>query len=441
MLRRHKRCARAVLAACACALTGISVIPAAALAAPPAVTAIAPNNGPANGATSVTIAGSGFVAGSTDAFGEAAATGVSVVSSTKITAASPPGSGTLAVRVRNQNGVSEAVPADQFAYDPAPSSTWLGLNGNSSTYLGPVDAYLEEGVAYDRSGPIEFRAGQIPKAGGALEADMRDGMIPVVVIDYAGYHGQFSSDPKFPTEEGGSLTLRKYVKGFVRTASAILADYPGKTVLFEPMNEPWGYTTPQYDGAPYAAVIAKLLPVAREAGIPASSIYVAAFGKHWIREMYESRPSLQIEVQGWYFHPYGPASGSADENSAGIQSLPAVQAEMTSGQNNIIVSEVGYCSDEVNGAKGCHPGETSAQAAANLSLMLANALPYHRAGWLRVLLVYSRNDGGWAMQLSGGAFTEDGEALSAFAKAQQQASRAQAARRRRLRARRRIKQR
>ncbi len=440
MHQRRKASARAALLVAACALAASSAGSAAALAAPPAITGIAPNNGPAAGGTSVAIAGSGFLSGSTVDFGTASATSVSVLSASAITATSPPGSGTLDVRVTDANGVSEAGPADQFGYDPPASSVWLGLNGNSSTYLGPVDTFVEEGVAYDRSGAIEFRAGQLPKAGGGLEADMRDGMIPVVVIDYQGYKGQFKSDPRFPSEEDGSTTLRRYVKGFVKTASAIRAAYPGKTILFEPMNEPWGYTTPQYDGAPYADVIAQLLPAAREAGIPASSIYVAAVGKHWVREVYQAQPRLQSEIQGWYFHPYGPPSGSSNENSAGIQSLPSVQAEMTSGQNDIIVSEVGYCAGEVNGGKACIYPETSAQAAANLTQMLDNALPYHQAGWLRALLVYSRNDGGWAMQLSGGAFTKQGEAFSAFAQ-QVQSSRARAARRRRLRARRRARHR
>ncbi len=436
MRARHKPSAWGVLLASSCALAAVWAGPAAALAAPPAITAVAPNNGPAAGGTPVTIAGSGFLAGSTVDFGTASATSVSVLSPTAITATSPPGSGTVDVRVLDLNGSSAAIPADQFAYDPPASSVWLGLDGNSSTYLGPVDTWLEEGVAYDRSGSVEFRAGQVPRAGGGLEADMRNGMIPVVVIDYQGYRGQFSSDPRFPSEEGGSTTLKRYVKGFVKTAAAIRAAYPGKTVLFEPMNEPWGYTTPQYNAAPYAEVIAKLLPTAREAGIPASDIYVAAVGRHWVRDMYESRPQLESEIQGWYFHPYGPPSGSSEENSAGIQSLPSVQAEMTSGQNNIIVSEVGYCAGDVNGGKACYHPETSVQAAANLTQMLDNALPYHRAGWLRALLVFSRNDGGWAMQLAGGALTKQGEALTAFAE-QVQSARARAARLRRRRARRR----
>ena len=52
----------------------------------PTVTSITPNTGTANGGSSVTIAGTGFLAGATVSLGGTAATGVNVVSSTSITA-------------------------------------------------------------------------------------------------------------------------------------------------------------------------------------------------------------------------------------------------------------------------------------------------------------------------------------------------------------------
>jgi len=402
---------------------------ASALAAAPAVTAIHPNNGPAAGGTAVTITGDGFIAGSTVAFGQASATGVTIESSTSMTATSPSGSATVQVTVTNANGTSAAVPRDQFAYDPPPSDPWLGLNGNSSTYLGPVDRFVEHGIAYDRSGAIEWAAGELAEEHGqatergqALSADIQHGMIPVVTIEYRGDTGEFSPDPSFPTEANGSNTLREYVQGFVQSAASILAAHPGKTILFEPINEPWGATTPQYNGGEYADVIAKLLPAARQAHIPLSSVYVAAYGRHWVSQMYAAQPSLQSEVQGWYLHPYGSASASVKEDSGGIQSLPHVQAEMTSGQNNIIVSEIGYCDLDVNEGRGCGAPQVAhgSEAAEQLSQTLISALRYHQAGWLRALLVYSRNDGGWAMQVPGGELTAQGEALEAFAEGLQQ---------------------
>jgi hypothetical protein len=408
----------------------------------PVVTAIRPNNGPQAGGTALTITGSGFTAGSTVKVGNAPAASVTVNSSSSITATTPAdegngddgtadqgnegegtaGEGSVDVTVTDRNGTSTAVPEDQFAYDASPSEPWLGLNGNTETYLGPVPVFAEQGVAYDRIG---WTAGETPQEGsgepaGLLARATRDGMIPINPIEYRGYEGEYRSDPRFPTEAHGSSTLEEYVQGFVKTASAILAAYPGRTILFEPINEPWVATTPQFTGAQYAEVIAKLLPAARAAGIPLSSIYVAANGRHWISEMYAARPSLEREIRGWYFHPYGPAGGSFNENSEGVQSLPAVQAEMTSGQNNIIVSEIGFCALDVNAGQNCGGPYLAhgSEAAERLTEVLDNAVPYHEAGWLRALIVYSRNDGGWAMQLTGGALTAEGEALEAFADAQ-----------------------
>ena len=84
--------------------------------------------------------------------------------------------------------------------------------------------------------------------------------------------------------------------------------------------------------------------------------------------------------------------------------MPVVRSTMTSGQNNIIISEAGY------------EGNTTT-AAQELTKMLNTALPYHEAGWLKALIVYSRGDGVWSMQLPGGALTKQGEALDAFAAA------------------------
>jgi hypothetical protein len=108
----------------------------------------------------------------------------------------------------------------------------------------------------------------------------------------------------------------------------------------------------------------------------------------WIPAMYAAQPTLESKVEGWYFHPYGPASGAEFGDSYGIQSVPEVRKKMTSGENNIIVSEVGYCAQELG---SCNPPEveTSPQAATLLTEMLDHALPYYEEGWLKALLVYS----------------------------------------------------
>jgi hypothetical protein len=71
----------------------------------PIVSGVSPNSGPTSGGTAVTITGSGFAPGATVRFGSAAATQVTVASSTKITATSPAGTaGPVPVTVTNANG-------------------------------------------------------------------------------------------------------------------------------------------------------------------------------------------------------------------------------------------------------------------------------------------------------------------------------------------------
>jgi hypothetical protein len=435
--------------------------PPAALASAPATTAISPNNGPAAGGTPVTIAGNGFAPGATVYFGSVLATSVTVVSPEAITAVAPPGAGgeLVAISVTGTEGTSAAVPRDQFAYDSEPVSPWLGLDGNSisnrasGNWLGPVDLFSRHQIAYDRT--FELVAGQLPSEVGSsrghvwsrfedgLAYDHEYGMIPVSVIEYRGYPPVYTSDPDFPqnraADEAGKNTIAGYVAGFVRSASAILRliarRYPGMPVLFEPINEPWGYTTPQYNGAEYANVIAALLPRAAAAGIPLSDIYVGAIGEGcamkcsadgWVPEMYAAQPALETEIQGWYLHPYGPAHGIGEGGEQGIESLPLVQAQMTSGQSNIIVSEVGYCDDQLNRTLEDPPceggGEPAAQATRELVEMLDVALAYHDEGWLKALIVYDRNAGGWAMQeYPSKALSPAGRALEAFARAYGQA--------------------
>lgn len=399
------------------ALAGIPAIaggplasPAGPVPAPPSIVSIAPNNGAIRGGTTVRIEGRGFPPHATVRFGSADARAVSVRSSTSIEAVSPRGSATVDVTVAGPRGASATTPVDRFAYDPPPSGNWLGLNDNSANYLGPVDRFVADRIVYDRE---EYAAGRLPSRGDSLHRAIAHHMIPDVVIEYAGYTGEGFGriDPNFPSGEA----IARYVSGFVRTAKAIRRAYPGRRILFEPINEPWGHAT----AAQYAAVIARLLPAARSAAIPLDSIYVGAYGKGWVPAMYAAAPGLRTLVEGWYFHPYGPSVGAANGYSGGIQSLPHVQAEMTSGQNNIIVSEIGWCAGNVNHGAACGQPRTSSdrQAAHLLIESLDNALPLRRAGWLRALLVYSRSDGGWAMELPHAVLTESGRALVGFGRA------------------------
>jgi hypothetical protein len=470
-----RSCIRRVALVLALCLAGILGTSGVALAAAPAITGISPNNGPDAGGTSVAIAGTGFVTGSAVKFGSAAATGVTIHSSESITATSPVGSGSelVNVTVTNSNGTSASVHKDQFAYDPLPVGLWLGLNGNSDVTEN-IDAFTAHNIVYDRGGGpgINWEAGELLEEGGkateggkALAKSIEAGMIPDILIDYKGYEGNFEPDPEFPQErtkkeeEEGKNTIKGYVEGFVKSAKAIHAKYPN--ALFEPINEPWGYTTPQYNGAEYANIIAELLPAVKTAGVPLSEIYVAAYGNDctktecgyeteqeikedrrpnchkegkflcgcekeghvlctandWISAMYAAHEKLMEEIGGWYFHPYGPVSGTGSGDSGGIESLPPVQEKMTSGQNNIIVSEIGWCAESVAACEGSPEVENGKIGAEDLTDMLDKASRYHEAGWLRALIVYGRGAGGFGME-SKGVLTNEGEALDAFAETQ-----------------------
>jgi hypothetical protein len=91
--------------------------------APRVVTAARPQRGGEAGGAKVTITGSAFRAGAKVAFGGVPATGVKVVSSTRITAVTPPGAlGRVDVAVRNP-GFPAATLSDGFAYVTAPTVT------------------------------------------------------------------------------------------------------------------------------------------------------------------------------------------------------------------------------------------------------------------------------------------------------------------------------
>jgi hypothetical protein len=87
--------------------------------AAPTVTGISPSSGPAAGGTPVTITGIGFTGATAVDFGTQAATDVTVVSATTITATSPAGSGAVDVTVVTPGGTSATSPADRFTYTAA----------------------------------------------------------------------------------------------------------------------------------------------------------------------------------------------------------------------------------------------------------------------------------------------------------------------------------
>lgn len=87
----------------------------------PNVSGLSPSQGPDLGGTLVTISGVGFMGATSVSFGGVSAQSFTVVSDTRITALSPPGSGVVQVFVTTPVGVNLDTGAAQFAYTGSPS--------------------------------------------------------------------------------------------------------------------------------------------------------------------------------------------------------------------------------------------------------------------------------------------------------------------------------
>ena len=105
----------------------------------PTVTSITPGSGVATGGTAVTITGTGFLAGATVSFGGTAATGVTLVSSTSITATAPAhAAGAVNLVVTNTDAQSGTLTSGYTytappAGNPAPTVTSITPNSGVST--------------------------------------------------------------------------------------------------------------------------------------------------------------------------------------------------------------------------------------------------------------------------------------------------------------------
>lgn len=291
------------------------------------------------------------------------------------------------------------------AAPPAPAAEpWLGLNGNSAD--GAPEEFVEHHIVYDRGGSVELQAGNtLAQVGAGLERSLEAGMIPVVTIEFDGYSKCTFGKACMPTDP---KAISEYARGFVATAEAILARWPAAPIRFEAINEPWGYGT----ASQYAAFLALLLPEVAKSRVPLSDVYVGATGNSWIAGLYQAEPQLPAEIKAWYLHPYAKERKPGE----GMAEVATIRAEMASGSDNIIVSELGFCDVGVSSTclESAAPARDPSDAAEALRSELTVGLGYHREGWLRALLVYARSDGGWAMQDPKGQLTAPGRTLEAF---------------------------
>ena len=124
----------------------------------PSVGAVAPNGGAVGGGTVVTIHGDGFAPGATVKFGDAAATGVTVLSGTLLTASAPShAAGSVDVTVATSGGTSSTGVANLFAYGPATVSSVTPDAG--PTAGGTVVTVVGHGLRPRRPGAVRHHPG------------------------------------------------------------------------------------------------------------------------------------------------------------------------------------------------------------------------------------------------------------------------------------------
>ena len=153
-----------------------SLIDQPAISQQPAVTSLSPPAGPAQGGTTVTIAGSGFTGATAVKFGSTSATAFTVVSDSQITATSPRGLGKVDVTVTTPGGTSATSTADQFTYELDLVVTTLtdkldksynpaNLSLREALSLTNMNAGGDNTISFDQSldgGTISLSLGELP---------------------------------------------------------------------------------------------------------------------------------------------------------------------------------------------------------------------------------------------------------------------------------------
>ncbi len=161
---------------------------------PPTVSAISPNTGTASGGTAVTVTGTGFLSGATLTIGGAAATGVTVASSTSITATTPAhAAGAADVVVKNTNnqtgtlsggytyttGTASGPPSappgatffDNFSSGSLDTSKWIPSNWGAPGGGTFVPSYLDFSTGMLRIKVTQTSSGGgVASVGGELQS-------------------------------------------------------------------------------------------------------------------------------------------------------------------------------------------------------------------------------------------------------------------------------
>ncbi len=172
------------------------------LAAPTLATinGISPSSGPAAGGTSVTLTGTGFVAPATVQFGTAAATSVVVVSTTEVTADSPPGAaGSVTVTVTDGGGTSNGEPFTYVATASTPTITAVGGISPSSGPAAGGTAVTITGSHFATPATVHFGTAAATsvdvKSSTEITADSPPGAAGQVEVTVSGTGGTSNGEP------------------------------------------------------------------------------------------------------------------------------------------------------------------------------------------------------------------------------------------------------
>ena len=201
----------------------------------PTVTSITPNSGTINGGTAVTVTGTGFLAGATVKLGGTAATGVTVVSSTSITATTPAhAAGAVSVVVTNTDAQTGTLTNGYTYTTTNPAPTVTSITPNSGTING--------GTAVTVTG-TGFLAGATVKLGGTAATGVTvvsstsitattpahaAGAVSVVVTNTDAQTGTLTNGYTYTTTGGGGTIAFVQVNAATpQTASAsVPVTYP-----------------------------------------------------------------------------------------------------------------------------------------------------------------------------------------------------------------------
>ncbi|RBM04741.1 IPT/TIG domain-containing protein [Streptomyces sp. PT12] len=193
--------------------------PTAVIAAAPVLSSVVPNVGPSAGSNVVSLGGSGFTGVTGVSFGAAPALVYTVNSTVLITATVPPGTGTVAVTVRNPSGTSNSVP---YTYAATPTLTGISPNqgptsGGTSVTLTGTGLFGASAVSFGGTPATSFIVNSATSVTAVAPAGT--GAVPVTVTTPGGTSGAvffyYSNAPALisaspsqgPTAGGTSVTL------------------------------------------------------------------------------------------------------------------------------------------------------------------------------------------------------------------------------------------